>query len=200
MYDISAATRHGSKWGKSDCRAEHPFKQTYQHIFHRRLAAGWSEKFNKNPVETVDIAFHRFKSPKKLWIFHVSPINVHFFITTQTKTKRVAFEAKSIVKWHKINVREMSPQVLKGARRATERKTMNSEWIWIERKWFGYKNIDVWYIKENIFNFIFSIEWSLPFCHSHLPGFITFHSVPRRVWITRRQIEILTWTIFTSSH
>lgn len=62
----------------------------------------------------------------------------------------------------------------------------------LRRKWFDYKNIDVWYVKENIFNFTFSIESSLPFC---LPfTFVSLPSIPVASGLhDGKYKKILTW-------
>lgn len=74
-----------------------------------------------------------------------------------------------------------------------------TSWVeWMEGKWFGYENIDVWYIKENIFNFIQS---KFAFSPSTSALLTLPADPPRRVWITWRQIEkIINMKISTSSH
>lgn len=74
--------------GERRDRAEHPFKQTYQHITHRRRKSrGWSEclgegKFNKQSTLRVFFCF----STAKLWTFHV-PLASFYHAKKQTKTQ-----------------------------------------------------------------------------------------------------------------
>lgn len=92
--------------------------------------------------------------------------------------KRVAFNTKSIVKWHKINVREMSPQ-------------------WMESSGVEENDLAIKILMFGISKKTYLISYSIDFRLFAIP---TFARLSRRVWITTAVNRNINMKIFTSSH